>query len=148
MFSFPLRQQPCLRGEDGNHSYTLYRNLLSNGTADNLWDVHPPFQIDGNFGGTAGVTEMLLQSHEGDIRLLPSLPDAWVEGHINGLHARGNFHVNIAWAGGQLTRADITSLAGERLVVRYKDSELALKTKKGKTYTVVADAAGRLSLKR
>ena len=133
---------------DGNHSYTLYRNLLSNGTADNLWDVHPPFQIDGNFGGTAGVTEMLLQSHEGDIRLLPALPDAWVEGHINGLHARGNFHVNIAWAGGQLTRADITSLAGERLVVRYKDSELALKTKKGKTYTVVADAAGRLSLKR
>ena len=124
------------RLHDGNHSYVLYGNLLKNGTADNLWDVHPPFQIDGNFGGTAGVTEMLLQSHAGCIDLLPSLPDAWAEGQISGLRARGNFGVDIRWTNGSLAEARITSGSGGPCAVRYGRQTLKFDTKKGKTYVV------------
>lgn len=124
------------RLHDGNHSYVLYGNLLKNGTADNLWDVHPPFQIDGNFGGTAGVTEMLLQSHAGCIDLLPSLPDAWAKGSITGLRARGNFGVDITWAGGRLSETRITSGSGEECRVRYGEHTLTFPTKKGKTYVL------------
>ena len=124
------------RLHDGNHSYVLYGNLLKNGTADNLWDGHPPFQIDGNFGGTAGVTEMLLQSHAGCIDLLPSLPDAWSEGHISGLRARGNFGVDIRWKNGSLAEARITSGSGVPCAVRYGRQTLKFETKKGKTYVV------------
>ena len=124
------------RLHDGNHSYLLFGNLLKNGTADNLWDVHPPFQIDGNFGGTAGVTEMLLQSHAGCIDLLPSLPDAWTNGHISGLRARGNFGVDIRWEKGKLAEAILTSDAGETCHVRYAGQRLDFPTKKGKRYTL------------
>lgn len=133
------------RLHDGNHSYILYGNLLKNGTADNLWDVHPPFQIDGNFGGTSGVTEMLLQSHMGFIDLLPSLPDAWSEGQITGLRARGNFGVDIQWENGRLLSAIIRSDSGEQCSVRYGSLSLDFPTKKGKTYIITLDG-GKLAL--
>jgi alpha-L-fucosidase 2 len=126
------------RLQDGNHAYKLFGNLLKNGTLDNLWDTHPPFQIDGNFGGTAGVTELLLQSHMGFIQLLPALPDAWEEGSIEGLLARGNFEVDLRWANGQLQEAVITSNAGQPCQVRYGDQTLNFKTKKGQTYTITS----------
>ena len=125
------------RLHDGNHAYTLYGNLLKNGTLDNLWDTHPPFQIDGNFGGTAGVTEMLLQSHAGFIHLLPSLPDAWSEGSVSGLEARGNFCLDLTWANGQLTEALLTSRKGGRCILRYGDQELTLQTRPGKSYRIL-----------
>lgn len=124
------------RLHDGNHSYILFGNLLKNGTADNLWDIHPPFQIDGNFGGTAGVTEMLLQSHAGCLDLLPSLPDAWAKGSIKGLRARGNFGVDLTWDGGKLTQARITANVGGMCHIRYGELKLSLRTEKGKTYNV------------
>ena len=135
------------RLHDGNHSYVLFGNLLKNGTADNLWDVHPPFQIDGNFGGTAGVTEMLLQSHAGCIDLLPSLPDAWADGNICGLRARGNFGVDIDWKNGKLRQATITSGSGEQCTVRYGQQTMQFLTKRGKTYLVTIEN-GRLTMKQ
>ncbi|MBQ7362362.1 MAG: glycoside hydrolase N-terminal domain-containing protein [Bacteroidaceae bacterium] len=125
------------RLHDGNHAYTLFGNLLKNGTLDNLWDTHAPFQIDGNFGGTAGVTEMLMQSHMGFIHLLPALPDAWGEGSVSGLCAKGGFDVNVAWQGGKLTEAVVTSKSGARCTLRYGASTLSFPTKKGTTYRVV-----------
>lgn len=124
------------RLHDGNHSYLLYGNLLKNGTADNLWDVHPPFQIDGNFGGTAGVTEMLLQSQTGEIHLLPALPDAWAGGSIKGLRARGNFGVDITWSSGRLLKARIISGSGEPCTVRYGNEAVSFDTRKGYAYSV------------
>lgn len=132
------------RLHDGNHSYTLYGNLLKNGTADNLWDVHPPFQIDGNFGGTAGVTEMLLQSHAGCIHLLPALPDAWQVGSITGLRARGNFGVDLSWQGGRLQRATISSGSGEPCTLRYGRQTLSFPTERGKVYVVTLNTQGQL----
>lgn len=123
------------RLHDGNHSYTLFQNLLKDGTADNLWDMHPPFQIDGNFGGTAGIAEMLLQSHADCLHLLPALPDAWSEGSVKGLRARGGFTVDIAWKDGQLTEVKVVSTAGEPCILRYRDEQVSLKTTAGKTYT-------------
>ena len=122
------------RLHDGNHAYMLYQNLLKNGTLDNLWDTHPPFQIDGNFGGTAGVTEMLLQSHAGFIHLLPSLPEAWSEGAVSGLEARGNFMVSLRWQGGELSEVTLLSRQGGRCTLRYKGAEMTLNTQKGRCY--------------
>lgn len=127
------------RLQDGNHAYKLFGNLLKNGTLDNLWDTHPPFQIDGNFGGTAGITEMLLQSHMGFIQLLPALPDAWKNGSISGICAKGNFEVDLSWKDGQLAEATIFSKAGEPCTVRYGDKVLSFKTSKGIVYKLALD---------
>ncbi|TDH26587.1 glycoside hydrolase family 95 protein [Segetibacter sp. 3557_3] len=103
---------------DGDHSYKMYQELLKGSTLNNLFDTHPPFQIDGNFGATAGITEMLLQSHLNQVQLLPALPSAWGKGQVKGLVARGNFVVDIAWNNGRLSRGLLVSKAGSKCVLR------------------------------
>lgn len=125
------------RLHDGNRSYTLYGNLLKNGTNENLWDFHPPFQIDGNFGGTAGVTEMLLQSHMGFIHLLPALPDVWHEGKLTGVRARGNFVIDMYWQDNNLTKAVVHSGSGVPCSIYYKGEKLEFATEAGGVYTVL-----------
>lgn len=125
------------RLKDGNHAYMLLGNLLKNGTLDNLWDTHPPFQIDGNFGGTAGMTELLLQSHMGFVDLLPALPKAWSEGCVTGLLARGGFVVELKWSNGELLEAILLSKAGQPCVVKYGDKKCSFETKKGRRYKIV-----------
>lgn len=128
------------RTKDGDRAYALYHALLQKGTLDNLWDTHPPFQIDGNFGGTAGVAEMLLQSHEGFIDLLPALPHQWKTGFYAGLVARGNFEVSAKWADGQASKFIITSNVGGFCKLKYPAIDQAtIKNAAGKPINGVSE---------
>ncbi len=141
---------------DGNKALELIENLFAGGIYPNLWDSHSPFQIDGNFGMTSGVAEMLLQSNMGFINLLPALPDDWADGSVKGLVARGNFEIDMTWEGTSLTtaailsqngglceigypniaEAKVTDASGKEVAVTETENGICFETTKGETYTI------------
>jgi alpha-L-fucosidase 2 len=145
------------RLQDGNHAYKMLSSLIPTGTYPNMFDSHPPFQIDGNFGATSGICEMLMQSYShysdpsrplgadevspkadwklsGEIYLLPALPSVWPNGLVKGLRARGGFEVSIEWKDSKLHVAEIKSLLGSKLKLSYADKTIETQTDKGKVY--------------
>ncbi|CAL1518964.1 glycoside hydrolase family 95 protein [Chitinophaga sp. MM2321] len=119
------------RGDDALKTFNI---ILTDKSAENLFDLHPPFQIDGNFGATAGIAEMLLQSQAGMIELLPALPAAWKTGEVKGLCARGGFVVDMKWVDGKLVKAQVLSKTGGKCIVKYNDVNVTFNTVAGKVY--------------
>jgi len=134
------------RLRDGDRAYSLLQKALSpvyanefrggGGVYRNLFDAHPPFQIDGNFGATSGIVEMLMQSHTAEIELLPALPAAWANGSVQGLRARGGFEIDIAWKNGTLDHATIHSITGTSGTIRYREKIVDVKLRPGATRSI------------
>jgi alpha-L-fucosidase 2 len=127
------------RFKDGDHAMKLIKMLMKpagtgSGSYVNLFDAHPPFQIDGNFGGAAGIAELIVQSHQGYIDILPALPTAIPNGNMKGLKARGGFEVNLSWTGGKLHMLEVKSLVGGKCRVKYQQKEIEIDTKAGESY--------------
>lgn len=131
-WSFAWRTALYARMHDGEDAHLMLKNLFSDrNTCQNLFGFHPPLQLDGNFGITAAIVEMLVQSQEGEIDLLPALPQDWSEGSVEGLRARGAFEINLAWKSGALSSATIRSVGGTEATVRYQSKSVTLKLVRG-----------------
>jgi alpha-L-fucosidase 2 len=124
---------------ESEKAYENVIGLLQKSTLPNLFDTHPPFQIDGNFGAVSGITEMLLQSHTGEIHLLPALPKAWGTGSVKGLCARGGFVIDMSWKDGKLVEANIYSKFGLPCKIKYGDKINDLKIEKNKSLVYKGD---------
>jgi alpha-L-fucosidase 2 len=139
-WSFAWRTALYARLGDAENAHNMLQQLFSaRNTCINLFGLHPPMQIDGNFGITAGIAEMLLQSQAGEIELLPALPKVWPTGSISGLRARGGYEVGLAWQDGKLVSANIKNISADgQIPIRYGSKVVELNLKKGATRTLNA----------